>query len=337
MARAGYQLTVDGRDVSAAVGVRLVSLNLSERRAGEADTLQVRLQDTDGRLAIPAEKAVITLALGWLSGPGPIGLVGKGRFILDEVEHEGPPDMLSIKARSADFTADLTTVRDRAWRDTTLAQILADIAARNGLAPRIDQALGAVAMAHLEQSRESDAALLARLGRRFDAVATVKAGALVFLPAGAGRAASGAAISPVQISRAQVSRHRWRRGDRERHDGVEAEWHDVDGGRRQLVQVGAGGRRRRLRTVYGSEAEARQAAEAAMSRGARAERGLSLSLAAGRPDIGPERPVSVTGFKSAIDETAWVVDAADHVLDAGGGLRTELTLQPVSQQNSGDS
>jgi phage protein D len=332
MRRAGYQLVVDGRDVSDLVGVRLVSLNLSERRAGEADTLQVRLQDTDGRLSIPAEKAVITLALGWLAGPGPIGLVPKGRFILDEVEHEGPPDTLQIKARSADFTADLTTVRDRAWSDATLGQVLTDIAGRNGLSPRVDQRLAGVALAHLEQSRESDAALLARLGRRFDAVATVKAGALVFLPAGAGRAASGTAITPAEISRDMVSRHRWRRADRQRHDGAEAQWHDVASGQRRLVQVGAEGRRRRLRTIYGTEAEARQAAEAATSRASRADRGLLLTLAAGRPDIGPERPVRVSGFKAAIDATGWVVDAADHVLDAGGGLRTDLTLEPISQE-----
>ena len=48
-----YRVTVDGRDISDAVRERLVSLEVADRSGLIADTLTLRLDDSDGLLALP--------------------------------------------------------------------------------------------------------------------------------------------------------------------------------------------------------------------------------------------------------------------------------------------
>ena len=90
-----YQMTVDGKDITPMVDARLISLELSDGRGDEADQLSITLDDSDGKLAIPPQGAKITLLLGWVGQ----ALVDKGEFEVDEIEHGGTPDQLTITAR----------------------------------------------------------------------------------------------------------------------------------------------------------------------------------------------------------------------------------------------
>jgi phage protein D len=173
-----YRLSVDGRDITPTVNARLVSLRLEETRGEDADRLDLTLSDHDGKLAIPRQGATIAVAIGWEGQP----LVDKGTFKVDEVEHSGAPDQVTIRARSADLANTLRQRRDQSWHQLTLEQILRTIATRNGLTPRIHAALASVALAHIDQTNESDLNFLTRLGKRYDAVATAKKGHLLFLP-----------------------------------------------------------------------------------------------------------------------------------------------------------
>ncbi len=53
---------------------------------------------------------------------------------------------------------------------------------------------------------------------------------------------------------------------------------------------------------------------------------LSLTLALGRPDLKPETPVAVSGFKPAIDARRWVIAEVTHAL-GDRGLATGLKLE----------
>ena len=59
------RVTVDGRDITADITARLVSLTLTDNRGMEADQLDIQLSDHDGQLAIPPKGASIQLWLGW--------------------------------------------------------------------------------------------------------------------------------------------------------------------------------------------------------------------------------------------------------------------------------
>jgi hypothetical protein len=317
-----WRVTLDGRDLTARLAPRLLELTLSEQRAGEADQLDLRIHDHDGRLALPSRGAELSVALGWQGG----GLVDKGRYRVDEVEHAGPPDIVTVRARSADLTAALRARRDRSWHDTTLGEVLRSIAGEHGLSPRIAPALDALPLPHLDQSGESDAALLTRLGKQHDAVATIKAGRLLFLPTGKGETASGEPLPAAQVRRRDGDGHRYHVADREAYSGVRAYWHDVEGANRRSVLVGKSGNAKRLRDSFASEQAAREAAEAEWARIQRGLATLSLTLAWGRPDLYPEQPCRVSGFKPEIDDTDWLIVKVTHSVGSSGFV-TSLELE----------
>lgn len=333
---ADFRITLDGKDLSPKIRPRLISLRISEKRGGDADQLDLVLDDSDGKLALPPEGAVLTVEIGWKAGAGvTTGLVDKGRFKVDEVEHSGPPDTVIIRASAADFASSLTTRREQSWHATTIGAVVQAVAGRNKLEARCAPALASIAVKALSQERESDIAFLRRLGREHDAVATIKAGCLIFAPIGAGITATGKPLPSITIRRRDGDRHSYRVEKREAAGKVVAEWHDRKGARKRKVEVGGGeGAERKLSRVYASEAEARRAATAESKRAGRAPRSLGLTLALGRADISPELPVTAEGFKAEIDAQPWLVSEVDHQLDNRGGFTTAIKLELSSKGNA---
>ena len=321
-----FRVSLGGRDLTGDLAARLISLSITEARGEEADQLDLTLSDHDGLLALPTRGGLVSVSLGWKGG----ALVDKGRFKIDEIEHSGAPDVVTIRARSADFTAALRVRRDRSWTDTTLGAVIQDLASGNGLAARVAGDLAGRQVAHLAQSRESDANLLARLGRQYDAAATVKAGALIFAPVGSGQTATGAPLPGLTITRGDGDRHTYKTGDRESYGGVSATYHDQAKAARGTVEVGGEGEgeNKRLRRVYPTEADARTAAQAEATRLARGKAEMSFQLAEGRAELYPEQRVRITGIKPEIDAGRWLIKQATHTLTAAGeGYTTALELE----------
>jgi len=259
-----------------------------------------------------------------------VGLVDKGKFTVDEVEHSGPPDQITIRARAADFTSAIATRREKSWHDTTLGAIVREIAGRNRLTPRCAPALASIAVKAMAQTRESDIALLRRLGREHDAVATVKAGALILAPTGNATTTTGAPIPAITIRRGDGDRHSFRIRKREEAGSVSADWHDRKDAKKKTVTVGTGaGEVKRLARTYPTEEAARRAATAEQGRAAREPRSLDLGLALGRLEIYPDRSVTVTGFKGEIGAVKWLVADVTHELLPDRGFTTALTLEAV--------
>jgi phage protein D len=331
--KAAWKVTLNGVDLTDKIAPRLLALTLTEKREDEADELELTLDDGDGKLDIPAAGATLRVFLGWESGDGvPIGLVDKGTFHVDEASWSAPPDVINVRGRSAKFTDVFRVRRERAYVNATLAQVLGDIAAANGLTARIDAALGAQTVT-LGHGAISDAALLNRLGKRFDATATIKADFLLFNPIGKGKTATGAPIPAETIDRSQTTGASYERAERDQYDGAEAVYHDKGTATRHTVSAGGGGSgpAKRLRRVYANEAHAQQAADAENCRMKRAGVRLELPLALGRPDLYPDRPITVTGFKAEIDAKAWLIAEAQHSMDSSGGAVTRLTLEAASK------
>jgi uncharacterized protein len=322
-----WSVSLDGVDLADRINPRLISLSISERRGAEADQLDIVLNAADGELELPKTGAVLAVALGWKGGGGTTpGLVQKGLFTVDEVEHAGPPDRITVRARSADFTAALRQVRDKSWRSKSLGVILKEIADRHKLALRIAPALEAKTPKLVTQNRESDIALIARLGKEYDAVATIKAKTLIFLPMGGGQSASGQSLAKITIARGDGDRHSYRIEARQDYTGVTAKWYNRATAKEVEIVVGTKANAKALRKRYATAAEATRAANTAWSAIKRAPRKLTLDLALGRPDIMPESPVTITGFASEIADQDWIVAEVTHRLD-GNGITSSLSLE----------
>lgn len=323
---AGLQLLLDdGTDLAAKINPRLLELTLSEKRGDEADELSLTLHNHDGRLAAPETGRVLTLSLGWKVGGPFTGLVGKGRFKVDEVEESGPPDVITIRARSADLGGDYRKRRTKVWRDTTVGAVLDTIAGRYGVESLVHPDLRGLAIAVLDQHGKSDMALVKDLGSRFDALATWKDRKLIFMPVGAQTTPSGKAIPSLTLTRRDGWTWRFSRADREENDGAEAEWHDPADGKRK--NVGTGGKKpKKLKRVYASQAEAEQAAKAAAGKGKRGAFKFEYDLAQADMQIQPNARVKLSGWNMRIDGINWLVESVETSLGANG-LQQNILLE----------
>nr|WP_256671294.1 phage late control D family protein [Pseudomonas sp. EMN2] len=328
-----YRLTVDGKDMAKAISPRLISLQLTDNRGLEADQLSLSLSDHDGLLAIPPRGAVVKLWLGWSD----TGLTYKGSYTVDETEHSGSPDMLNIRARSADMRKGLKTKRERSWSGTTLGQVLGDIATANDLKTSIAEAVAARAVKHLDQANESDANMLTRLGELHDAVITVKAGCLVCLPAGGGKTPSGAALPHVTLTRRDGDGHRFLQADRDSYDAVKAYYYDVGSTKKQEAIAGGGEKVKDLRHTYSDRDSALRAARSELNRLQRGSATLSYNLAKGRADLIPELTYSLQGVKSEIDAIVWYGGNVQHSLTADAGFTSSLELESKLPEDNVDS
>lgn len=305
---------------------RLISLSIAEKRGEEADQLDLVIDDSDGALALPEEGATIAVSIGWRQGSGITpGLVDKGTYIVDEVSHSGPPDIITIRAHAADFTGTMTTRREQGWHGTTLGAIVEEIAKRHGLKPACAASLAGIAVPSKAQSREGDLAFLRRLGRERHAVAKIAKGTLILKPIGDGKTANGKALPTVTIARSNGDQHQFQRQKREEVTGVTASWRDRAGAKHQAVTDGEKRGAKRLSRVYGSEEDARTAAKAAHARAGREPLSLTITLALGRPELHPEQKARVSGYKAAIDAVPWLIGEVTHTL-GDRGFQTQLKL-----------
>jgi phage protein D len=215
-----YMLTLDGTDITQNFSDRLIGLTMTDNRGFEADQLDIELDDADGLVELPPRGASLTLWLGWQGS----ALLNKGSFTVDEIEHRGAPDTLTIRGRSADFRGTLNSRREQSWHDTTLGVIVETIAQRNNLTASVADTLKVISVPHIDQSQESDAAFLARLADRNGASVSVKYGKLLFLKAGSAVTASGKPIPQMTVERGDGDRHQFAIADREAYTGVTAKW-----------------------------------------------------------------------------------------------------------------
>lgn len=331
-----YRVEVNGRDITPTLREpratnrnrpRLILLGLTDKRGGDADQLDLVVDDSDGAFDLPPTGAMIRVSLGWASGPDVTpGLVNMGSYIVDDVGHSGPPDQITIRARAADFTGAMRVRRERSWHGTTLGTVVADVAKAHGLQPRCAAGLASIAVTDEAQSRESDLAFLRRLGRAHDAVATIKDGRLILKPIADRVTVSGAALPAVIIRRRDGDRHDYQEQKQEAAIGVSADWHDRGAARKRTITIGKVDGARKLSRTYATAADARRAATAEAGRAARKPHALSIALALGRAELKPETPVVVEGFKPAINAQRWILAEVTHSL-GDRGFATGLKLE----------
>ncbi|WP_447045324.1 phage late control D family protein [Vreelandella sp. H-I2] len=305
-----YRITLQGQTISPEFRARLASLTLHDRRGMQADQLDMVLTDDDGTLDIPPTGAEITLAIGWKGQ----ALSERGTFTVDEVEHTGAPDTLSIRASSADMRQGLPGKRTQSWDEVTVRDIITTIAKRHDLTPSVGATLAGARVVHIDQTDESDLHFLTRLAERFDAVATVKSGNLIFVPMGQATTASGLEIPPFILRRQSGDQHRYLMAERDAYTGVTALWNNTAHATREAVTVGEPQNAQQLRHTYASEAEALDAAQAEWQRIQRGTAYFSITQAVGDPEVFPETPVWCIGWKPQIDATPWIITEVTHNL-----------------------
>lgn len=344
------ELTIDGRRFGTQAMSRIISISLTDKRGFEADELTIELDDHEGTLTIPKTGNKITLKLGYKE----TGLVEKGEYLVSEFTASGSPDRLSITARAADLAETLAEQVEKSWHKQTLYQIIETIAKKHKYEYIISKDYQNQKIEHIDQTNESDASFMSRLAEQYDAIATIKNGKLLFIPAGESQTASGQPILPTTITRASGDSHSFTYSSSNSYQAVRAYYTDKKTGQKKEVIVNKdnaypnkkttqqtktvkgktfkakkkendnqkvnteGQKIKTLRHLYATESGAWSGARGAFKKIQRGVAEFSITLAVGRPDLYPETPAVVKGFKPEIDAEAWLITEVSHKIDSGG-------------------
>lgn len=354
-----YQLLVDGSDISAAIRPRLMSMTITDNRGFTADTIEITLDDSDGQLDMPRRGATLRAFIGWQGS----ALVDKGTYKIDEVEHNGAPDVLTIRGKSADLRGGMNKLRERSWHQTTINSIVEQLAAPYQLTPCVGDSLKGQLIDHIDQTNESDLAFLTRLAGQCDAIATVKSDRLMFIKAGQGTTASGQPLPAITITRQDGDQHRFSVADRDAYTGVIAYWQDNKNAEKKKIEVkrkkktkpkeerplppgvvvnkkehellvGDSENVKELRHVYANQNNAMRAARAEWEKLQRGVAEFDITLAKGRPELYPEQPTTVRGFKPDIDTAPWLLTQVVHDLTNQGytnRVQLEVKLEELPE------
>ena len=320
-----FRLLVDGVDIGTKFQNRLNSLTITDNRGMESDALEVTLSDHDGLLNLPPKDAVIQAWIGWSN----TGLVYKGLYKVKEVEHSGAPDILTIRASSADLKSGLKQKKERSFSNVTLEAVLQAIAFQHELDLSVHQSLAKHQIINLIQN-ESDANLLTRLADEHDAMASIKNGKLLFMPKGASQTISGQDLPTYLITRDKGDSHRYSNTDGgDEITAVRAFYYDAVQGKKLEVVYGDASNQniKELRHIHQDKQSATLVAKAKLADLKRTSLTFSYNLAYGNPDLIPEMTFLFDGLKEQIDEVYWLGTRITHSIDASNGFTTALELE----------
>lgn len=165
------------RDITTVISPALIEISYTDFMEGESDSVEMTLEDADRRWQnawYPQHGDMVSVQLGYASGP----LLPCGDFEVDEVELEGPPDTIRIKALAAGIKRSVRTRNGRAYENTTLADIARQVAKRNKL--KLSGTIETVKISRVTQVYETDLTFLKRVAESYGYSFSVRGEKLTF-------------------------------------------------------------------------------------------------------------------------------------------------------------
>ena len=237
-----FRIIADSEDITERIRDRLLSFRVTDEAGTKSDAVELVLDDGEAVLVWPSPGAELEVSLGYRE----TGLTRLGLYVVDEVEHSGPPNTLMIRAKATNMRASLKAPKTRAWDNIKLGNLVATMASEHGISPKVSGGLSTVVIPHLDQTAESDLHLLTRLARMYGAVTKPVAGNLIFVFKGEAKSASGRELTEVAVPTSHVIQHRMTLAERGSYQSAIAYWHDPVSAKR----VPGIGRKRRANIYF---------------------------------------------------------------------------------------
>ncbi len=190
------------QDITADIAPALIELSYSDCMEGASDSVELTLEDVARRWQnawYPQHGDQVRVWVGYADAP----LLPCGEFEIDEVELEGPPDVVRIKALAAGVKRSVRTRNGRAYEDSTLGDIAATIARRNKM--QLTGTIAPIKIGRVTQVYESDLSFLQRIAQEYGYSFAVRGSKLCFFQ----RAALKGAQPTLTLARADVSSYRF--------------------------------------------------------------------------------------------------------------------------------
>ncbi len=317
-------LTADNKPFNALILSRIMNVTVTDNRANEADELSIVLDDSDGALELPKRGVKLNCKMGYLGED----IHDKGDFVVDETEWSGTPDLITVKASSANFKSKIKEAKSKSYHRKKFGEIASEVAKNHELTLVMTADLKTINLAHVDQTNESDLNLLQRLAKQNGAEMAVKKDRLLIFKAGSAKTASGKDLPAITLTRNDGDQFRYSEQDRESdHTGVSASYQDTGKAKREKAVAGEKGKVKHLKGTFANKEEAERASKAKMAEIKRQMAKFSITTAYGIPEISTESPVKLQSFKAEVDKLKWIVEKATHSYAKSGGLTSQLDLE----------
>lgn len=316
--RPTFSISAAGTDITSDISARLVSLEITDTVDESSDGMKLVLEDTTQDLALPKSGAKLEVSIGYN-----FANVRIGAFVVDEVEVDGPPDLVTVSASSTPFVTDrngggassFTSRKSRSFEGKTIGEIVATVAGECGLSPVVDKTLKDTVIPHVSQVGESDSNLLLRIARQYGAILKPADGRIVLALETGGVTTSGASIE-IPLTPADVSTYRFKLGGKMQGvTKVKAKVHSYATGDTEDVEIAVdnsggqfmapeGASSEQIDTFYervladtgGNVETAKQTTKATAKRIARAKKSCELSMP-GNVSLVAGMHVNLAGFR----------------------------------------
>ncbi|HAT2167659.1 TPA: phage late control D family protein [Citrobacter freundii] len=326
------------KDITSDITPYVTRVTYSDNIKNESDTIEVELDDTDGRWLdkwYPGKGDTLTLKMGYQGEK----LLACGTFSIDEIEVNAPPSTVSIRGVATSVNNALRTKSNRGFENTTLAAIAGRIAKKHKLT--LVGSIEVIKIDRITQYAETDVAFLRRLASEYGYAVKIVSDKLIF-----SHLATLRSLEPVrQLTPQDVARFSLRdtinriyKSASVKHQKSDAKKlivYEADGGTSDSDKQLKKGKvtsadTLKINSRVSDPDSARIKADSSLARHNEYQQSGSLSLM-GASQLTAGNKIELTGFGQL--SGPWLITTARHSFDRSSGYVTELDVArgPVTQ------
>ena len=163
MIKPSFQINYNGKNITDDITRYIVSLTYTDRVTGSSDDLELKIADSDDRWVnewapSKGDKISVTISDGTNS-------INCGTFEIDEIEYEGPPAGITIRALAAGMSKAVRSKVSSVHEKKTLLEVAKSIAEKNGFT--FQGNVENITLDSRVQHRENDLAFLMRTAKEY--------------------------------------------------------------------------------------------------------------------------------------------------------------------------
>ncbi|EIL8914902.1 phage late control D family protein [Salmonella enterica] len=319
------------KNITSDITPYVTRITYSDNIKNESDTIEVELDDTDGRWLdawYPGKGDTLTLKVGYQGEK----LLSCGTFSIDEIEVSSPASVVSIRGVATSVNSALRTKSSRGFEGTTLAAIAGRIAKKHQL--KLVGSIEAIKIDRVTQYAETDVAFLRRLASEYGYAVKIVSDQLIF-----SHLATLRSQEPVrQLKPQDVARYSLRdtinrvyKSARVKHQKSSTKKlivYEADGGTSESSKQTKGGKvtsadRLQVNSRVSDPDSARIKADSALASHNEYQQSGSLTLM-GASQLTAGNKIELSGFGQL--SGPWLITTARHTLDRSSGYVTELDV-----------
>jgi len=167
-----FTVLYNNKNITSDISKHMISLTYNDKTEGESDEIEIQVEDVDLRWQnswYPEKGAKLTVSIENLKC---------GVFEIDEINLDGPPDVVTIRGMATGIVNSLRTKKSDAHESKTLKQIAEKVASKNNLT--IQGTIPDITFGRITQNKETDLAFLKRISQEYGVLFAVRENIITF-------------------------------------------------------------------------------------------------------------------------------------------------------------